>query len=59
MSILLTLGIVFLVIAFLAFIMGARGVAGFSASLGRTFLFVFLVLAVIFFVIYAIHGNPA
>jgi uncharacterized membrane protein YtjA (UPF0391 family) len=48
MSMLLTLGIVFLVIAVLAYALGARGVAGMSAGVGRTLLFVFLVLAVIF-----------
>ena len=47
MDTLLTLGIVFFVIALLAYVLGARGVAGMSAGLGRTLLFVFLVLAVI------------
>ncbi len=48
---LLTLGIIFLVIALLAYVLGARGVAGMSAGIGRTLLFVFLVLAVIMMVI--------
>jgi uncharacterized membrane protein YtjA (UPF0391 family) len=41
------LAIVFFVIAILAYVLGARGVAGMSAGIGRTLLFVFLVLAVI------------
>ena len=47
MSTLLWLGIVFFIIALIAYVLGARGVAGMSAGLGRTLLFVFLVLAVI------------
>ena len=57
MSALLVLGIVFLVIAFVAFALGARGIAGFSASIGRTFLFVFLILAIVMFIIYAVHPG--
>jgi uncharacterized membrane protein YtjA (UPF0391 family) len=45
------LGIVFLIIAVLAYALGARGVAGMSAGVGRTLLFVFLVLAVIFAIV--------
>ena len=45
---LLFLGILFFVIALVAYMLGARGVAGMSAGIGRTLLFVFLVLAVIF-----------
>jgi uncharacterized membrane protein YtjA (UPF0391 family) len=51
MGTLLWLGIVFLIIAVLAYALGARGVAGMSAGVGRTLLFVFLVLAVIFAII--------
>jgi len=51
MGTLLWLGIVFLIIAVLAYALGARGVAGMSAGVGRTLLFVFLVLAVIFGII--------
>ena len=50
MGTLLWLGIVFLIIALIAYALGARGVAGMSAGLGRTLLFVFLVLAVIFII---------
>ena len=51
MGTLLWLGIVFLIIAVLAYALGARGVAGMSAGVGRTLLFVFLVLAIIFVII--------
>ena len=44
---LVSIAIVFFVIAIVAYLLGARGVAGMSASIGRTLLFVFLVLAVI------------
>ena len=48
MSTLLTVGILFFVIALVAWALGARGMAGMSAGMGRTLLMVFLVLAVIF-----------
>jgi uncharacterized membrane protein YtjA (UPF0391 family) len=48
---LLSLAIVFFIIAILAYVLGARGVAGMSAGIGRTLLFVFLVLAVIFVIV--------
>jgi len=40
--------LIFFVIAILAYLLGARGVAGMSAGVGRTLLFVFLVLAILF-----------
>jgi uncharacterized membrane protein YtjA (UPF0391 family) len=54
---LLWLGIVFLVIALVAYVLGARGVAGMSAGIGRTLLFVFLVLAVIMMVISVLNRG--
>ena len=48
---LVSLAIVFFIIAIVAYVLGARGVAGMSAGIGRTLLFVFLVLAIIVFVI--------
>ncbi len=48
---LLGLGVLFLIIALIAYAMGAKGVAGMSAGIGRTLLFVFLVLAVIFAIV--------
>lgn len=47
---LVSLAVVFFVIAIIAYVLGARGVAGMSAGIGRTLLFVFLVLAVIIFI---------
>ena len=44
---LIGVAIIFFVIALIAYFMGAQGVAGMSAGIGRTLLFVFLVLAVI------------
>ena len=51
LSSLLWIGIVFFIIAIVAYVLGARGVAGMSAGIGRTLLFVFLVLAIIMVVI--------
>ena len=48
---LLWIGIVFFIIAIVAYVLGARGVAGMSAGIGRTLLFVFLVLAIIMVVV--------
>jgi len=48
---LLGIAIVFFIIAILAYVLGARGVAGMSAGIGRTLLFVFLVLAVIMVIV--------
>jgi uncharacterized membrane protein YtjA (UPF0391 family) len=48
---LLWLAIVFFIIAIVAYVLGAQGVAGMSAGIGRTLLFVFLVLAIIFVIV--------
>ena len=56
MGTLLWLGIVFLIIALVAYVLGARGVAGMSAGVGRTLLFVFLVLAVIMMVVSVVRA---
>ncbi len=45
------LAVVFFVIALIAYLLGAQGVAGMSAGIGRTLLFVFLVLAIIFLIV--------
>ena len=45
------IAIIFFIIAILAYVLGARGVAGMSAGIGRTLLFVFLVLAVIMVIV--------
>jgi uncharacterized membrane protein YtjA (UPF0391 family) len=53
----ITLGIIFMVIALVAYAVGARGTAGFSASIGRTFLMVGLILAVLFVVLGIARGT--
>ena len=47
---LLWLAIVFFILSIVAFMFGANGVAGMSAGIGRTLMFVFLVLAIIFLI---------
>lgn len=48
--------LVFFIIAIIAYILGARGIAGFTAAIGRTLLVVFLVLAIIFAILgFATH----
>ncbi len=47
MGTLIYIGIVLFIIAIVAYLLGARGVAGMSAGLGRTFLLVGLVVGVI------------
>jgi len=49
--------LVFFVIALVAYLLGARGVAGMSAGVGRTLLFVFLVLAIVFALIGFLNNN--
>lgn len=49
--------IVFFVIALVAMLLGATGFAGLTMDIGKTLLFVFLVLAVISFVISLISGR--
>ncbi len=51
LSALFWLAIVFFIIAILAYLLGAGGVAGMSAGIGRTLLFVFLILAIIFVIV--------
>jgi uncharacterized membrane protein YtjA (UPF0391 family) len=45
------LAIIFFIIAIVAWGMGAGGVAGLSAGVGRTLLFVFLILAIILLIL--------
>jgi len=55
---LIWLGIVFFVIAIIAYVLGAQGVAGMSAGLGRTLLIVGVILAVVI-IIFGYVGRPA
>ena len=49
--------IAFFILALVAYLLGAGGVAGMSADIGKTLLMVFLVLAVISFVISLVTGR--
>jgi uncharacterized membrane protein YtjA (UPF0391 family) len=49
--------ITFFILALVAILFGATGVAGMSMDIGRSLLFVFLILAVISFVVSLFGGN--
>ncbi len=49
--------IAFFILAIIAFVLGAGGVAGLSMEIGRVLLFVFLVLAVISLVVSLATGK--
>ncbi len=53
----LNAAITFFVLAILAFVLGANGVAGISMEIGRTLLWVFLLFAVISFVANLVRGR--
>jgi len=53
----LNAAIAFFVIALVAFLLGAIGFAGLSMDIGRTLLFVFLVLAAISFAVSLVRGR--
>ena len=59
MGTILWIGIVFFIIALVAWLLGARGVAGMSAGMGRTFLGIFLVIAIILIIVGAFTGHWA
>ena len=48
---------IFFVIALVAFIFGASGIAGVSMEIGRILLFVFLILAALSFVVGMLTGR--
>jgi len=54
----LGLAILFFIIALIAYAIGATGVAGMSAGIGRILLFVFLVLMLLSFVGWLVNGHP-
>ena len=58
MSAILWIGIVFFIIALVAWLLGARGLAGMSAGMGRTMLGIFLVIAIILIIVGAFAGHP-
>ncbi len=47
----------FFVLALVAILLGASGIAGVSMEIGRMLLFVFLILAVISFVVSLVSGR--
>lgn len=49
--------IAFFIIAIVAYIFGASGIAGLSVEIGRVLLFVFLALAIISFIINLVSGR--
>jgi uncharacterized membrane protein YtjA (UPF0391 family) len=49
--------IVFFVLALIAFLFGASGIAGMSMEIGRILIFAFLVLAVISLVVGLVSGK--
>ncbi len=53
----LNAAIAFFVIALVAFLLGATGFAGLSMDIGRTLLFVFLVLAAVSFAVSLVRGR--
>ena len=55
---LIWLGVVFFIISLVAYVLGARGVAGMSAGLGRTLLIVGVVLAIVV-IVFGYIGHPA
>jgi uncharacterized membrane protein YtjA (UPF0391 family) len=56
---LLTWAIVFLIIAIIAYLLGARGFAWFSADIAKFLVWIFIILFVIFLVLSFIRGSPA
>lgn len=53
------LAIIFFIIAIVAWALGAGGVAGMSAGVGRALLFVFLILAIVFIILNFTMAVPA
>jgi len=49
--------VLFFVLALVAIIFGATGFAGVSMEIGKTLLFVFLILAVVSFIVNVIMGR--
>ncbi len=50
-------GIVFFVLGLVAILLGANGIGGLSMDIGRSLLFVFLILAVISFISSLVVGK--
>lgn len=57
--VMLRAAIAFFVLALVAYFLGANGIAGFSVEAGKLLLYVFIVLAVISFVINLLKGRSS
>ena len=55
MGTLMIIGIVLIIIALVAYVLGARGVAGMSADLGKWLILAAIVIAIIFAIIDLLH----
>lgn len=51
MADLIGLAILFLILALVAFILGARGIAGFSMTIAKWLIIIFIILAIITFIL--------
>ena len=49
---LIWLAVVFIILAFIAYVLGARGIAGFSLEIAKWLVIIFVVLAIIVFLIW-------
>jgi uncharacterized membrane protein YtjA (UPF0391 family) len=56
---LLGLAVVFLVFALLAYVVGARGIAGFSMEIARFLVWIFVILFVVTMVVSVVRGWAA
>ncbi|MDD1679543.1 MAG: DUF1328 domain-containing protein [Methanomicrobiales archaeon] len=48
---LIGLAVLFIILAFIAFVLGARGIAGFSMTVAKWLIIIFIILAVISFLL--------
>ena len=48
---LIGLAILFLILAFVAYVLGARGIAGFSMEIARWLVIIFIILAIVTFIL--------
>jgi uncharacterized membrane protein YtjA (UPF0391 family) len=49
--------IAFFILAIVAYVLGAYGISGISIEIGKTLLFIFLLLSVISFLVYVATGK--
>jgi uncharacterized membrane protein YtjA (UPF0391 family) len=48
---LIGLAVLFIILAFIAFVLGARGIAGFSMTVAKWLIIIFIILAIISFLL--------